>query len=85
MNKGTKERIDAFIRTLFHIAIPIVVVIMILNIWKAGVSNDAEMEWNIFVTVASLGGALVVLAIAFYVEWIADKYYWSKFPRKPLD
>ena len=83
MREIVKQKIGALLIALFHLLIPIIIVIMILNIWSEGVDNDASMEWNIFVTVSCFGAALLVFAIAFYIEWIMDKYYWNKFSEKP--
>lgn len=75
-----KKRLFALGYATLHISIPIFVVIMILNIWSAGIDKDAEMSWNIFITIACFGAAFLMITISFFVHYIIDKYYTQKFP-----
>ena len=78
MKEITKKRLIDLGRLIFHASIPILFVVIILNVWANSLNNDATWEWNLFVTVACFGACLLVLAIAFFVEWIAWRYFWSK-------
>ena len=73
-----KKRLWDLGRLIFHAIIPIAIVSIILNVWANSLNNDASMEWNLFVTVACFGSCLLVIAIAFFVEWVAWRYFWSK-------
>jgi len=74
VEKENKGRLLSLGRIIFHAGIPIIIVIMILNIWDTSISNDAPMEWNLYVTVASLGAANLVILIGLFVHFIDWKY-----------
>ena len=64
------------INLVFHILVFVVTLVItftILEIFRIGVSNDAEMEWNIFVSVSCFGALITLfLAVDFINKW-ADR------------
>ena len=79
MNEKNKLRLNAFIRMVFYLSIPTIIILILLNFWVNSISNDTSMEWNIFVTVACLTGAILIIVFSFFAYWVADKFFWSKF------
>ena len=74
MKEETKGKLISLGKILFHGGIPIVIVVYILEIWSSGLSSDAEMEWNIFVTVSCMGSACLVMLVALFMQFIDWKY-----------
>lgn len=82
MDKETKEKIVDFGLMLFHMILPLAIVMIIFKILLAGVSNTASMEWNIFLAILCIGGSILVVLLSFYMHYIADRYVLSKYKRK---
>ena len=78
MKEETKGKLISLGKILFHGGIPIVIVVYILEIWSSGLSSDAEMEWNIFVTVSCMGSACLVMLVALFMQFIDWKYKYRK-------
>ena len=78
MKEETKGRLISLGRMLFHGGIPLIIVIIILDYWGEGLSNDASMEWNIFVTVSCMGAACLVMLIALFLQFVEWKYKYKK-------
>lgn len=78
MKEIIKKRLKSLGRVIFHVSIPMITIFTLLDVWTKSLNNDVSMDWNLFVTVACFGSCLLVLAIAFFVEWIAWRYFWSK-------
>ena len=78
MKEETKGKLISLGNMIFHGGIPIIIVIMILNRWSAGLSVDAEMEWNIFVTVSCMGSACLIMLVALFMEFVDWKYKYKK-------
>jgi len=78
MREETKGKLISLGRILFHGGIPVVIVFYILEIWSAGLSSDAKMEWNIYVTISCMGSACLVMLIALFLQFIDWKYKYRK-------
>ena len=78
MKEETKGKLISLGKILFHGGIPIVTVVYILEVWSAGLSNDATMEWNIYVTVSCMGSACLVMLVALFMQFIDWKYKYRK-------
>lgn len=79
MDKKVKDWIRKnWYRPVLHI-IPMVnfliVSFMLLQIWVIGLDNDAEMEWNLFITVAVFGALCWLTLLMIYFDKWTEYFY----------
>ena len=77
MDEIIKKKVEALLTVVYHIAIPLVFVLCVLSMWNNSISNDASMDWNLFVSISCFGAGILMILTFFFIEWIVDKYYWQ--------
>jgi len=79
MEEIIKKKLKLLGWMIFHISIPMTIIFLILNIWDSSISNTASMDWNIFITIACLGCANLVIMISLFIHFIKYVYYEKPF------
>jgi len=73
MNIDKALKIINLVTHILVFVVTMVVVFSVLEIFRFGVSNDAEMEWNIFLSVSCFGALITLFLVIDFINKWTDK------------